>query len=97
MGKATSMAETFKDFPADNTERFNEQMREFGSDIGTSLRVVFNFNPKGAEPAKPTYHRSKYMPANFDVKDGRGAGETLEEVMKHWTYSNRIDPKLSFS
>ena len=43
MGKATSMAETFKDFPAQENEDFKEQMREFGSDIGTGLRVVFNF------------------------------------------------------
>jgi len=43
MGKFTSMAETFKDFPAPETEDFKEQMREFGSDCGTLIRVVFDY------------------------------------------------------
>ena len=43
MGKVTSMAETVKDFPADDNGDFKEQMREFGSDAGTFLRVIFNY------------------------------------------------------
>ena len=39
------MAETFKDFPSADTEDFTEQMREFGSDTGAALRIVFNFRP----------------------------------------------------
>ena len=43
MGKLTSMAETLKQFPADDEEEYEEQMRELGSDAGTFLRVVFDF------------------------------------------------------
>ena len=43
VGKMTSMAETVKDFPADDNGDFKEQMREFGSDAGTFLRVIFNY------------------------------------------------------
>merc|ERR1719503_435954 len=45
------MAETVKDFPADDNGDFKEQMREFGSDAGTFLRVIFTteapLNSKG--------------------------------------------------
>merc|ERR1740123_1047593 len=43
MGKLTSIAETIEGFPADDNGDFKEQMREFGSDAGTALRVVFNY------------------------------------------------------
>ena len=43
MGKLTSMAETLKKFPADDEGEYEEQMRELGSDAGTFLRVVYNF------------------------------------------------------
>ena len=43
MGKVTSMAESLKDFPATEDGEFKEQMREFGSDFGTFMRVLFNF------------------------------------------------------
>ena len=43
MGKATSMFETFKDFPAQEPYDFQEQCRELGSDFGTVIRTIFNF------------------------------------------------------
>ena len=43
MGKITSLAESLKDFPAEENEDFKEQMREFGSDFGTFMRVIFNY------------------------------------------------------
>lgn len=43
MGKATQLAETMKEFPSKDNKDFEEQMREFGSDIGTFFRVLFNF------------------------------------------------------
>ena len=46
-------------------------MREFGVDIGTSMRVVFGFHSVAEADAQPTYHRSKYMPANYNPGDGR--------------------------
>ena len=46
MGKATSMAETLKDFPADNKRDFKEQMAEIGGDGGTFMRVFFNYNTR---------------------------------------------------
>ena len=60
MGKATSMAETFKDFPAQDTSDFKEQLREFGSDLGTGLRVVFNFESNEKAPAHESSHHSRY-------------------------------------
>lgn len=68
MGKATSMAETFKDFPAPDTGDFKEQMREFGSDLGTALRVVFNFQIKETESTSRPVHHSKYMPEGYDPR-----------------------------
>jgi len=43
VGKATSMAESFKDFPAPENGDFKEQMSEFGDDFGTFGRTIFNF------------------------------------------------------
>ena len=43
MGKLTSLAETLKGFPSKEEDVYNEQMRELGSDAGTFLRVVYNF------------------------------------------------------
>ena len=43
MGKATSMAETLKDFPATDKRDYQEQMKELGGDAGTFFRVFFNF------------------------------------------------------
>ena len=43
MGKVTSLAESLKDFPATSNDDFKEQMREFGSDAGTFMRVIFNY------------------------------------------------------
>merc|ERR1719215_2180951 len=52
------MAETVKDFPADDNGDFKEQMREFGSDAGTFLRVIFNYRSadEKARDAKRTHH-----------------------------------------
>jgi hypothetical protein len=44
VGKMTSMAESFKGFPAKNTDDFAEQMSELGDDFGTFSRVMFNFH-----------------------------------------------------
>ena len=46
MGKMTSVAETVQGFPADDQGEFKEQMKEFGSDAGTLLRVIFNYDAK---------------------------------------------------
>ena len=46
IGKMTSMAETMKDFPLEDKDDFQEQMREIGSDMGTFTRVLFNFQSK---------------------------------------------------
>ena len=43
MGKLTGMAETMKDYPAEDPEDYHEQMRELGTDAGTFLRVLYNF------------------------------------------------------
>ena len=76
MGKATSMAETFKDFPAPDTSDFKEQMREFGSDLGTALRVVFAFQTESDKEAEPAVHHSKYMPKDFNPRaDNRHHGK----------------------
>ena len=61
MGKLTSMAETIQGFPADDNGDFNEQMKEFGSDAGTLLRVVFNYKSaaeleREAKRASKTHH-----------------------------------------
>ena len=53
MGKLTGMAETMKDFPSEDPEEYHEQMRELGTDAGTFLRVLYNFQtPEIAEAAK---------------------------------------------
>ena len=44
VGKATSLAETFKGFPAKENGDFKEQMSEFGDDAGTLVRTIFNFS-----------------------------------------------------
>ena len=46
MGKATSMAETLKDFPAEDKRDFKEQMTELGGDAGTFTRVFFNYSTR---------------------------------------------------
>ena len=58
MGKMTSIAETVQGFPADDQGDFKEQMREFGSDAGTALRVIFNYRSadEKARDAKRTHH-----------------------------------------
>ena len=43
MGKLTSMAETLKGYPSKEEDEFREQMRELGSDAGTFLRVIYNY------------------------------------------------------
>ena len=43
MGKLTAMAETMKEFPAEDEGEYHEQMRELGSDAGTFLRVIYNY------------------------------------------------------
>ena len=43
MGKMTGMAETMNDFPAEDPEEYQEQMKELGTDAGTFLRVLYNF------------------------------------------------------
>ena len=44
VGKMTSMAETFKGFPATSRSDFKEQMMEVGDDFGTFGRVIFQFH-----------------------------------------------------
>ena len=52
MGKLTGMAETMKDFPSEDPEEYHEQMRELGTDAGTFVRVLYNFQtPQMAEEA----------------------------------------------
>ena len=46
MGKMTSMAETMKDFPAEDRRDFKEQCEELGGGFGTFFRVLFNFQSK---------------------------------------------------
>ena len=43
VGKLSTLAETLKEFPADEEDDFKEQMREMGDDAGTTMRVIFNF------------------------------------------------------
>ena len=56
MGKLTGMAETMKDFPAEDPEEYHEQMRELGTDAGTFLRVLYNFQTP--EQAQHSSHSS---------------------------------------
>ena len=50
MGKLTGMAETMNDFPSEDPEEYSQQMKELGSDAGTFLRVLYNFQtPEQAE------------------------------------------------
>ena len=44
VGKMTSMAETFKGFPATERDGFKEQMMEVGDDFGTFGRVIFQYH-----------------------------------------------------
>ena len=44
VGKMTSLAETMQNFPAKDNSEFREQMKEFGEDAGTALRIVFNYH-----------------------------------------------------
>ena len=44
VGKLTSMAETFKGFPATENDDFKEQMMEVGDDFGTFFRIFFNYH-----------------------------------------------------
>ena len=44
VGKMTSLAETMQNFPANENGEFREQMKEFGEDAGTALRIVFNYH-----------------------------------------------------
>ena len=53
IGKVTSLAETFKGFPASETEGFREQMKELGQDAGTLLRVTFNFKKENNDDDQP--------------------------------------------
>ena len=51
MGKLTAMAETMKDFKADedgvkpemSADEYFEEMREIGTDAGTFFRVIYNY------------------------------------------------------
>ena len=56
MGKLTGMAETMKDFPSEDPEEYHEQMRELGTDAGTFLRVLYNFQTP--EQAASAHHSS---------------------------------------
>ena len=57
MGKLTEAAELIKDFPAEDEEEYEAQMYEFGSDAGTLLRTVFDFEaPRDEEPAQKNTH-----------------------------------------
>ena len=60
MGKLTGMAETMKDFPSEDPEEYHEQMRELGTDAGTFLRVLYNFQtPEMAEAEKKSHSSAR--------------------------------------
>ena len=63
VGKMTSLAETFKDFPNSDNDAFREQMKELGQDAGTFVRVIFNFQKKEddfiPDPPKPVEHHDE--------------------------------------
>ena len=44
VGKLTSLGETMQGFPAKDTDTFREQTKELGQDLGTTLRIVFDFH-----------------------------------------------------
>merc|ERR1712167_13566 len=43
VGKLTSLAEVLQHFPSSEAEDFSEEMKEIGTALGTTLRVLFNF------------------------------------------------------
>ena len=52
VGKLSTLAETLKEFPAEEEEDFKEQMREMGDDAGTTMRVIFNFESEEEKAKK---------------------------------------------
>ena len=53
VGKATSLAETFKGFPSSENDEFREQMKELGQDTGTFIRVIFNYEKRDDDYQQP--------------------------------------------
>ena len=52
VGKLSTLAETLKEFPADDVDEYKEQMREMGDDAGTTVRVIFNFESEEGKAKK---------------------------------------------
>lgn len=46
VGKLTSLAETLKDWPAETIEDNHDIFMEFGDDLGTVVRTIFNYHGK---------------------------------------------------
>ena len=58
MGKMTGMAETMNDFPSEDPDEYKEQMRELGTDAGTFLRVLYNYQTPEQAAAAAEHHSS---------------------------------------
>ena len=80
VGKLSTLAETLKEFPAEEEEDFKEQMREMGDDAGTTMRVIFNFESE-EEKAKKAMHSSSQTHHKKPVKKQHHAPpkHTIEE------------------
>ena len=75
VGKLSTLAETLKEFPADDIDEYKEQMREMGDDAGTTMRVIFNFESEAEKEKKASRKtathssRSKYASHHWtDIK-----------------------------
>ena len=58
MGKMTGMAEMMKDYPAEDPDEYNMQMKELGTDAGTFLRVLYNFQTAEQAEEAAEHHSS---------------------------------------
>lgn len=56
VGKLTSLAEMFQDFPSKDKWEFEEECRELGATAGTWARVVFNYHQPGEATTSHHYH-----------------------------------------
>jgi hypothetical protein len=90
IGKVTSLAETFKGFPASDPDAFKEQMKELGQDGGTFIRVIFNYQKKD-EDEQP-YVKPVVDPVQIpDPKPAEKPEEKPHEEPKH--EDPKPDPK----
>ena len=55
IGKLTSLAELFGNFPSQNNDEFADQMYELGDDAGTLLRSLFDFSDGNDVPEQHHY------------------------------------------